>query len=221
MTDSWIVSNICTGTARPFRGDEKSAFAKYPVEGPVRITKMGIEGDEQADRKHHGGSHMAVHHYPRDHADFWRGAIGEHALLDDPGAFGTNLAVTGLTESAVKLGDRFRCGSAILETSQPRMPCWKIEHRFQKKAMVAKIIKTGRSGWYYRVIEEGTAQAGDRIERISTGATDWTIERVILAIAYPKTVVEIPELEAMAANELLGPSWRSGAQKKIDFLQAK
>lgn len=215
----WRVDHLLTGTAAKFRDDEKSAICKQPVSGPVRITKLGLEGDEQADPKHHGGPHMAVHHYPFDHHRFWREQIGDHALLDDVGAFGSNLSVTGLDETAVKLGDRFQLGSAVLEVSQPRMPCWKIEHRFGRTGMVAKIIKTGKSGWYYRVITEGVAQAGDTLEAISTSATEWTIERILLAIAYPKTEVDIAELEAMAACDLLGPSWRAGADKKIEYLK--
>ena len=217
---SWQIDALLCGTAKPYRSKEKSAIRKSAVEGPVKITTLGLEGDEQADRKHHGGPHMAVHHYPFDHHIFWRERIGAHELLEDRGAFGSNLSVSGLTDGDVKLGDRFRLGNAVLEVSQPRMPCWKIEHRFEQKGMVAAIIKHGKSGWYYRVIEEGTAQAGDNLERIATGATDWTIERILLAIAYPKTAVGIPELEAMAASELLGPSWREGAGKKIDFLKA-
>lgn len=220
MTDLSIVSHICVGRAVPYRDDEQSAFAKTPVAGPVAIRTLGIEGDQQADLKHHGGPHMAVHHYPHDHHAFWRSQIGDHEVLKLPGAFGSNLSVTGLSETDVKLGDRFKLGSAVLELSQPRMPCWKIEHRFQRKAMVAKIIKTGKSGWYYRVIEEGTAVAGDTLERISTDASDWTVERILLAIANPKTAVEIDELEAMAANVLLGPSWRDGARQKINFLNS-
>ncbi|WP_209347922.1 MOSC domain-containing protein [Pontixanthobacter sp. CEM42] len=217
---SWQVDALLVGKAKPFRDQEESAIGKQPVDGPVAIRTLGLAGDEQADPKHHGGPHMAVHHYPRDHHTFWRETIGEHPLLDDPGAFGTNLSVTGLTEADVKLGDRFRLGSAILEVSQPRMPCWKIEHRFERKAMVAKIIKNGISGWYYRVIEEGSAKEGDTLERLESDASDWTIERILLAIAYPKSVVEIPELEAMAASELLGPSWRGGAQQKIDYIKS-
>lgn len=217
---SWTIDALLTGTAKDFRDEEQSAIRKQPVSGSVAITTLGLAGDEQADRKHHGGPHMAVHHYPFDHHTFWREQIGPHELLEDRGAFGTNLSVSGLTESEVKLGDRFQLGSALLEVSQPRMPCWKIEHRFGHKAMVAKIIKTGKSGWYYRVIEEGTAQAGDSLQRISADATDWTVERILLAIANPKTAVEIPELAAMAASELLGPSWRAGAQQKIDFIKS-
>lgn len=217
----WRVDHLLTGTAAKFRDEEKSAIRKQPVRGPVRITQLGLDGDEQANAKNHGGPHMAVHHYPFDHHAFWREQIGDHLLLDDAGAFGSNMSVTGLTENDVKLGDCFQLGSAVLEVSQPRMPCWKIEHRFGQTGMVAKIIKTGKSGWYYRVITEGTAQAGDMLEKVSASAAEWTIERILLAIAHPKTEVDIDELEAMAACDLLGPSWQAGARKKIEHLKKR
>lgn len=151
------IEAICTGTARPFNGAETSAIAKRPREGLVQFLKDGLAPDEQADRRVHGGPDMAVHLYPLDHHGFWREQIGPAALLDEPGAFGSNLAVRGITEDQVHIGDRFKVGTALLEISQPRQPCWKIEHRFSAhcdaKGMVSTIVRTGRSGWYFRVIE--------------------------------------------------------------------
>lgn len=209
---------ICTGQPRPFRGDEQSAFAKEPVRGPVAFRGQGIAGDTQVDRKHHGGPHMAVHLYPLAHHDFWNAELGGHQLLALPGAFGSNLSVGGATELDVHLGDRFRIGSALVEISQPRLPCWKIEHRFGRKGMVATIIQTARCGWYFRVVEEGIAQAGDALERVETGRTPWTMAEVFSEIANPRAETTKHRLEAMAACELLSPSWRGGAQQKAAAL---
>ncbi len=216
MTDSWNVTHICTGKAVPFRGDEKSAFAKSPVDGPVAITTLGIEGDEQADRKVHGGPHMAVHLYPRDHHVFWREEIGDHGLLGQPGAFGSNLSVAGLTEEQVCIGDRFRLGSALLEISQPRQPCWKIEHRFGLKGMVATILKTGRCGWYLRIIEEGTAQTGDTLEKVGSGVGDWTVARVFTLLWGDPKAASRTELQALAELETLTPRLREKAAARLD-----
>jgi MOSC domain-containing protein YiiM len=127
------IEAVCTGTARPFNGAETSAIAKRPREGTVQVLDEGLAPDEQADRRVHGGPEMALHLYPLDHHDWWRGEIGDHPALDEPGGFGSNLAVSGLTEEMVHIGDRFRCGTALIEVSQPRQPCWKIEHRFGHK----------------------------------------------------------------------------------------
>jgi MOSC domain-containing protein YiiM len=208
-----IVEAVCTGTARPFNGAELSAIAKRPREGSVQVLAEGLAPDEQADRRVHGGPEMALHLYPLDHHAFWRGEIGDHPALDEPGGFGSNLAVTGLTEDMVHIGDRFRLGSALIEVSQPRQPCWKIEHRFGHKGMVAAIIKSGRSGWYFRVIEIGDVTAGDSLERIAIGAADWSVARVFTALVAGKaSAQECAELAELAP---LSPKLRARAAAKL------
>lgn len=195
---------ICTGTARPFNGAELSAFVKRPREGIVQILEEGLAPDEQADRKNHGGLDMAVHLYPLAHHDFWRERLGDIDLLEEPGAFGSNLGVSELTESEVHIGDTFRLGTALLQVSQPRKPCWKIEHRFSQscdsKGMVAAIVKSARCGWYFRVLEIGEAEAGDTLERVELGHQDWDIARASFALHAGKgSQQDYTELAAMAA----------------------
>ncbi|WP_271438516.1 MOSC domain-containing protein [Pontixanthobacter luteolus] len=209
------VTHLLAGKSRPFRGEEMSAIAKLPLTGPQHITELGLEADEQADTKVHGGPHMAVHLYPLDHNDFWRGEIGDHPLLNDAGAFGSNLAVSGLTEDAVHIGDRFRLGSALLEISQPRQPCWKIEHRFRQKNMVATILKSGRCGWYFRVIEAGTAEAGDALRRVVTGCSDWTVERAFSAIWGNPNAFGDSDIEQLADLKTLTPKLREKMAARI------
>lgn len=204
---------ICTGTARPFNGAETSAIAKRPREGLVQVLEEGLAPDEQADRRVHGGPEMALHLYPLDHHAFWREQIGDIGLLDEPGAFGSNLAVRALTEGDVHIGDRFRLGSALIEVSQPRQPCWKIEHRFGHKGMVATIIQTARAGWYYRVLETGEVQAGDMLERVEVGEQDWSIARTFTALVAGKATRE--ELETLAEMERLTPRLREKARAKL------
>ncbi|MCL9981805.1 MAG: MOSC domain-containing protein [Erythrobacter sp.] len=207
------IEAVCTGTARPFNGAELSAITKRPREGRVQVLAEGLAPDEQADRRVHGGPEMALHLYPLDHHAWWREAIGDHPALDEPGGFGSNLAVTGLTEERVHIGDRFRLGSALIEISQPRQPCWKIEHRFGHKGMVAKIIASGRSGWYFRVIETGEVAAGDSIERIALGAADWSVARVFRALVAGKaTQAELAELAELAP---LSPKLRERAAVRL------
>ncbi len=153
---------LYSGTPR-YIGDEGqfSAIWKQPVEGPVRITREGIVGDEQADRRVHGGPEKAVHHYaaenyvrlskrfPRIAADFVVGSIGE------------NVSTTGVEETSVCIGDIYRLGSALVQVSQPRRPCWKIDARYGVSGITAFINESGHTGWYYRVLEEGIAALGD------------------------------------------------------------
>ena len=208
---------ICTGTARPFNGAELSAFVKRPREGIVQILEEGFAPDEQADRKNHGGPDMAVHLYPLAHHGFWREELGDIGLLNEPGAFGSNLAVSDLTEKDVHIGDRFRLGTALLEVSQPRKPCWKIEHRFSShcnsKGMVAKIVKSARCGWYFRVLEIGEAQAGDTLERIEPGDESWDIARVSFALHAGKGSAE--DYAELAMMEALSIKERARAKSKL------
>ncbi|MCA0908966.1 MOSC domain-containing protein [Qipengyuania gaetbuli] len=206
---------ICVGLPKPFNGAELSAIAKAPVEGRVNIRTFGIEGDMVADTKHHGGADMAVHHYPGDHYADWNDWLGGHELLAGPAAFGENLMSLGLTETQVHIGDRFRLGTAILEISQGRQPCWKIEHRFQRKGMVARILETGRCGWYYRVIEEGEAAAGDRLERIETAAPGWSVARVFAALYDKANPPSTEDLETIANLDRLSAVWRGKAAAKL------
>lgn len=205
----WTIAAVCTGTARPFHGAELSAFAKRPREGAVQLLAEGLAPDEQADRTVHGGPEQALHLYPLDHHAWWRGAIGDHPALDEPGGFGSNLAVSGLTEEMVHIGDRFACGTALIEVSRPRAPCWKIEHRFGHKGMVAQIVATGRCGWYFRVIETGEVQAGDTLQRVAIGAGEWSVARVFRALVAGKGTAE--DYAALAHLESLSPALRAKA----------
>ena len=211
---------ICTGTARPFNGAEASAIAKYPSKGVVQLLKDGFAPDEQVDRRFHGGPEKAVHLYPLDHHAVWRGELTDPAalaLLDEPGCFGSNLAVSGITEDDVFIGDRFRIGSPktgpVIEVNQPRQPCWKIDHRFDVKGMTARVVKTGRAGWYFRVIEEGECRAGDTFERIEEGHTDWSVARVFTALIQGKA--SRAELEMLADLPSLSPQIRARAIQQL------
>lgn len=206
---TWTIEAVCTGTARPFHGAELSAFAKYPREGAVQVLAEGLAPDEQADRRVHGGPEQALHLYPLDHHAFWRGEIGDIPLLGEPGAFGSNLAVRGITEDMVHIGDRFRLGSAIIEVSRPRSPCWKIEHRFGHKGMVAAIVATARCGWYFRVLEIGEVAAGDRLERIARGAGGWSVARVFSVFSGGEATPD--DFAALAELETLSPYLRDKA----------
>ena len=201
---NWAVEALLGGSAQPFRAEEPSAIAKAPLPGRVAITSLGLAGDTQADRVHHGGPDMALHLYPLDHHTFWREQLGEHPLLRDPGAFGSNLAVRGLAEADLAIGDRLRLGTALLEVSRPRQPCWKIEHRFGAKGMVKAILRSGRCGWYFRVLEEGAAEAGDALTMVERADHGITVARCFAAIwgtsapRDPEELRKVQKLDGLA-----------------------
>ena len=206
------LSALCIGQPKPFRGEDTSAIDKHPVDGRVAIRSLGLAGDAVADPKYHGGPEMAVHHYPHDHYPIWRDYLGGHDLLSRYGAFGENIVATGLTENQVHIGDRFRIGGALLEISQPRQPCWKIEHWFARKGMIKHILRTHACGWYYRVIEEGEAEAGDAIERVEVGHAEWSVARVFAALFDPDDRTTPADLRAIVNLDRLCPQWRGKAR---------
>jgi MOSC domain-containing protein YiiM len=210
------VLSVLTGKAAPFRApDEPSAIAKLPVTGPIAISLLGLAGDEQADLTVHGGRDKAVHHYPLDHYQTWRGEIGEHPLLGSPGAFGENISTYGLIETEVCIGDRFRLGTALVELSHGRKPCWKISHRFGLPKLTAQVVKTGRAGWYYRVLEPGTVQAGDTIQLVERSQPEWTVARTFDLIVRGAGKHDPAALRALAGMEVLATAWRDSATKAL------
>ena len=210
------ILTVLTGTSRPFRGaDEPSAIAKAPVTGPVAIAKLGLAGDEQADLSVHGGPDKAIHHYPLDHYGWWRAQLGEHPLLTAAGAFGENISTLGLTEDGICLGDRFRLGTALVEVSQGRQPCWKLGHRFARAEVTAMVVTSRRSGWYYRVLEAGQVAAGDSLELLDRPLPQWSVTRMFGLLIGGDGKRETAALRELAALEVLAAPWRKRALSLI------
>src|SRR5947207_4846118 len=152
-----------------------TAFWKSPVSGSVSAGEMGLSGDEQANRKNHGGLDKAVLAYSAEHYAYWR----PHLKLPDMpfGGFGENLTIAGLDETGVCIGDRWRAGAAVFEVSQPRQPCWKMGRRWQMPDLPKQVIQNGKSGWYLRVLTSGELIADEKIELVSRPRPNWTVAR--------------------------------------------
>ena len=207
---------LLIGTPQPFhplRG--MSSMARRPVDHPVAVGPLGLAGDEVADPAVHGGPDKAVHFYPAEHYAAWRADIGDHPRLAAPGGFGENLSATGLTEDRVCIGDRFRIGTALVEVSQGRQPCWKLDHHFGRPAMAADVIRTGRGGLYFRVIQNGEIAPGDTIEQVAAGPSEWTVGRVfgLLIRGGHKSPEGQAALTALAALPMLAEGWQRRAAK--------
>lgn len=205
------IEAILTGTPMPFRDTDYSAITKRPVDGAVRVTWMGLEGDAVADRRYHGGLDKAIHLYPQDHYGWWRARKPGHALLDRPGAFGENIASAGATEEEICLGDRFSLGSAIVEVSHGRQPCWKLDHRFGARDVLATIVATARSGLYFRVIREGEVETGQAMALLERPLPDWPVARVFRLLIAGGHKRDREAVKALAAMPVLADVWRERA----------
>ena len=194
--------------------DRMSGIAKTAVDGPLDLGPEGFAGDEQADLRVHGGVEKAVHHYPFDHYPLWRGELGSLPVLESAGGFGENISTTGLTEETVAVGDVFRLGTALVQVSQGRQPCWKLNKRFGVSDMSRRVQQSGRTGWYYRVLEPGEVIPGDALVLVDRTAPDWPLRRLWHVLYVDRMNREA--LEGIAGLDVLAESWRKLAVRRLE-----
>src|SRR5918994_7606554 len=163
-----------------------SAIGKRPVDGRVRVAGVNLAGDDQADRRVHGGPDKAVYAYATEDAAFWEGELGRSL---GPGAFGENLTTEGLDVSGAVVGERWRIGSVELEVCQPRLPCNKLALRMGEPLMVKRFAQASRPGAYLRILAEGSLAAGDAVELLSRPSHGITVREVSDAILLDETLL--------------------------------
>jgi MOSC domain-containing protein YiiM len=202
---------LLTGKAKPFFRGELSGIRKTTLTGPVKITFLGLAGDEQADLSVHGGPGKAIHHYPFDHYARWSASAPEQDALNRPGAFGENISTYGLLEGDVCIGDQFQLGSAKIEISQGRQPCWKQAARLEWTTLPAMMVRERRSGWYYRVIEEGYVEEGEMLNLLDRPLPKWSVARVFGLLIAGDHKREPEALPVLATMDQLDAGWRRRA----------
>jgi MOSC domain-containing protein YiiM len=186
-----------------------TSIFKSPVAGRVAVRRHNIAGDRQSDLTVHGGPYKAVYCYPSEHYPFWREQFPDRDL--PYGMFGENLTTEGITEETVNIGDRFRVGSVLLQVTQPRMPCFKLGIRFELATMVKLFWKSGRSGIYFSVVEEGDVAAGDPIERTAQGPEAISVADVVRLYRGDETS---GELLKRALRAPLAGSWKEELRER-------
>ncbi|HZS54096.1 MAG TPA: MOSC domain-containing protein [Bryobacteraceae bacterium] len=162
-----------------FLGDKVvlTSIFKKPIEGRVAVRRHNLAGDRQADLRVHGGPYKAVYAYASEHFPYWAAELPEMEL--PWGAFGENLTLSGLTEETAFIGDQFRVGSAVLQITQPRMPCFKLGIRFQRSDMVKRFWRSGYAGIYFAITEEGALETGDELELVHRDAGGVSLADVV------------------------------------------
>lgn len=203
-----------TGKAVPFGPKAApSAINKALRLDTVSITTEGLEGDEQGDRRHHGGPEKAVHHYAMDHYPEWRRDLPQAHERLVPGGFGENFVAAGWTESEVCIGDVVQAGSATLQVSQARQPCWKLNVRFGIADMALRVQRSLRTGWYYRVLEPGSTAVGDNLRLVARPHPEWPLLRLLTVLYVDR--LDYGALEEIAQIPALAVSWRNLAQSRL------
>ena len=187
---------------------------KEPVEGRVRLKTLNLDGDRQADLSVHGGPQKAVYLYPSEHYDFWKQELPDMNL--PWGMFGENLTTTGLFETEVHIGDKFRIGTAELMVTQPRMPCYKLGIRFGRADIIRRFLASERTGFYFSVLKEGEIGTGDEVELLERNASG--VRVVDVTRLYSSERENVEQMRRAIATEALPDSWREYFLKRIGNL---
>jgi MOSC domain-containing protein YiiM len=164
LTRSSVVLRICVSKAKivDWNGDQvATGIFKLPVEGRVRVRRLNLDGDEQADLTVHGGKDKAVYVYPIEQYEYWKKEMPDRDF--EWGNFGENLTISGFDENSVCIGDKLKIGTARFVVTQPRIPCYKLGIRLADPTMVKRFFKSGKWGFYLAVLEEGEIETGDQI----------------------------------------------------------
>jgi MOSC domain-containing protein YiiM len=189
----------------------RTSIYKTSADRRLRVTKLNLEGDQQADLSVHGGIDKAVYAYPSEHYAYWH---KEFPQMDLPwGLFGENLTIEGLLEEDVRIGDRLRVGSAEFVVTQPRMPCVKLGIRFGRPDIVKRFLRSGRTGFYFAVVSEGELGAGDAIELLTQAEEGLTVANVVNLYAVDTESQEL--LRRAIQSSALPESWRDYFRKRL------
>jgi MOSC domain-containing protein YiiM len=196
------------------RNDEpvSTGIFKEPVAGRVMMRTLNLDGDRQADLSVHGGPEKAVYVYPSEHYEFWKRELPEMEL--PWGMFGENLTTTGLFETEVNIGDKFRVGTAEVMVTQPRMPCYKLGIRFGRVDMIKRFLVSERSGFYLSVLKEGDVGAGDEFELLEKSRSSVTVVDITRLYSTDKENVDL--MRRAIAADALPDSWREYFLKRLE-----
>lgn len=205
------VVSIQVGKPQSFAGGEvgggrpwSSGIIKHRVEGPVQVDWTNLAGDGQADLVHHGGPDKAINAYPSDHWAYWRDTC---RLTPTGGSFGENFTTQGADETQVCIGDVYRIGTVLVQVSQPRQPCWKLDRRWQVSDLAKRVQQTGRTGWYFRVVQCGTLEAPADLVLVERPHPEWTVARANQIMHHDRE--DRAAAAALAACPALSQSWKT------------
>jgi MOSC domain-containing protein YiiM len=187
---------------------------KYPVEGPIALRKLNLDGDRQADLTVHGGEHKAVYLYPVEHYAYWKKKLPGRDL--PPGSFGENFTTEGLLEDEIHIGDQLAVGTAEVIVTQPRLPCYKLGIRFEADDMVRKFLASRRIGFYVAITQEGQVEAGEEIKLLSRARNSISVAAFLeLYVAKNWTAADITQVRRLFQLPSLPNDWKSYFDQRL------
>ncbi|WP_461535279.1 MOSC domain-containing protein [Spongorhabdus nitratireducens] len=216
MNKQYYLNNLYRGKVKQQFGLE-TAITKTPVTDDIYLSTEGLEGDECADQRHHGGLERALHQYPAEHYGYWQERYSTDNAQDNdwqaPG-MGENISSTGMTEDNVCIGDRYRWGAAIIEVSQPRSPCFKLNKRWNADDLSVHMQDTSRCGWLYRVIQPGVVNAEQPLELIERPTNAMTVREV--CDIYFGNPLDREDLLKLQQQTRLSNSWMQKVVQRLE-----
>ncbi len=184
---------------------------KTPVEGKIMLRALNLEGDGQADLDNHGGIDKAVYLYSYDNYPYWQAILGQNTL--PLGQFGENFTVEGLLDAHVHIGDTFQVGEAVIQVTQPRIPCYKLGIRLEKPNFPKQFLDSGKTGFYAKVLQEGWVEKGNKIERMILDSQQITVYQAFRLLYFESHNIE--GIKQVLEIEALSDSWRKSFEKKL------
>lgn len=186
---------------------------KKPVQGRVMLRKLNLDGDGQGDLTVHGGVHQAVYVYPFEHYEYWQEKLGRPDLPF--GQFGENFTVRGMLEGQIHIGDIFRVGGAMVQVTQPRVPCYKLAMKMQLPQFPKLFMASGRTGFYLRVLQEGEVSAGNVIERLDVDPGSMSVQEVFRLAFIERGHSANAALKKAVELRGLSPGWQSLFEERL------
>ncbi len=207
--------NVGVAQRAEYKGKEqRSGIFKTAIDGPVRLGKLGLNGDEQADLVLHGGPDKAICVYLHNHYPHWEQVL-ERSL--PYGSFGENFTVADLMEDEVCIGDTFAIGSAVVQVSQPRQPCWKLAMRWGLDVLPVLVAESGATGFYFRTVAEGEVRTGDTLRLIERHPTRFTVAEANRIMHRDKQDAE--GIRSLLAIDALSESWVKQLTARLEKLK--
>jgi len=189
----------------------KTGIFKIPIKTPVTVNTLNIEGDGQADLRVHGGESKAVMVYSYDHYDYWKTILNREKFTT--GQFGENFTVSGMRDTNVYIGDQFLIGSSLFEITQPRVPCFKLEMKMEEEGFAETYLKSDKTGFYFRVLQEGIVTAGDTIKKVFEESSKVSVATAKNTLYFDKKNIEL--IKKILQINALSPGWRKSFEKLL------
>lgn len=186
----------------------RTAIWKDPVAGPVAVGGVNLVGDDQADRRVHGGTHKAIYAYAAEDYEWWSSQLGVELA---PGTFGDNLTVRGFDVGSASIGERWEVGTCVLEVSEPRLPCFKLGVRMGTADFVDLFEVVGRFGTYLRIVQGGHVAAGDAVDLVFRPEQGLTVTE----LAESRRSDDVALLERVVRHPAVSPAWVNGARRAL------